>query len=348
MRSSTLLVAFHLAAGCLAAQHGTARYQLVFESTWSATTHPVQFPSGPHFSPLTGGTHTNAVDFWLPGALASPGIEAMAELGSTSPLTSEVQNAVNGGTADQVLVFGGLSPSPGQYSTQFTISADFPLFTLVTMLAPSPDWFVGVHGLPLLQNGDWVDSLVVPLIVYDAGTDDGTTYNSPNLEAVPHQPIAQVTTASGPFQGLPGPVATFTFQRLWGTAAYGCSNPDDSLGVAGAARIGQVLTLSFDDPTGQFAAPALTGLALSSAPAAAFPCGTLLPGLGLVPGQPGEVLLQSIDALAAGPLWSGAPAALPLSLPMQTGLVGQRFYLQGLLANSRVAVTNGVSLLIGS
>jgi serine/threonine protein kinase len=35
--------------------------------------------------------------------------------------------------------------------------------TLVSMVAPSPDWFVGVGGLPLLQDGQWVDELVVPL-----------------------------------------------------------------------------------------------------------------------------------------------------------------------------------------
>ena len=35
----------------------TARYRVRFNATWSATTHPNDFPSAPHFSGLIGGTH---------------------------------------------------------------------------------------------------------------------------------------------------------------------------------------------------------------------------------------------------------------------------------------------------
>ena len=55
------------------------------------TTHPVDFPPGPHFSPLIGGTHSSGVAFWAPGALASDGIEAMAERGNPGPLAGEVE-----------------------------------------------------------------------------------------------------------------------------------------------------------------------------------------------------------------------------------------------------------------
>src|SRR5688500_14268429 len=46
----------------------TAPYRVTFDSTWSATTHPQDFPSNAHFSGLIGGTHKAAVTFWEPGA----------------------------------------------------------------------------------------------------------------------------------------------------------------------------------------------------------------------------------------------------------------------------------------
>jgi hypothetical protein len=37
---------------------GPAQYQLTFEATWSKETHPQDFPSNPHFSPIIGASHT--------------------------------------------------------------------------------------------------------------------------------------------------------------------------------------------------------------------------------------------------------------------------------------------------
>ena len=48
------------------------------------------------------------------------------------------------------------------------------------MVAPSPDWFVGVSGLPLFENGQWVEERRIDLVPWDAGTDSGTTFESRN------------------------------------------------------------------------------------------------------------------------------------------------------------------------
>lgn len=351
MPSNTLLTALCTLATLTAAsaQSGTATYRLTFTSTWSAQTHPIQFPgASAHYSPLIGATHRSTASFWQPGMLASPGIKNMAETGSTSPLSTEIQAQITAGTTQQVLAYGQLNSTPGVQVVTFTAAADFPLLTLVTMVAPSPDWFVGVHGLNLVQNGDWVEQLTVPLQVYDAGTDSGSTHNPPNQPTVPPVPIAPVTTASGPFLNLPGPIGTFALERLHSTLAFGCSNPAGSLSVTGNARIGQTLTFGIDDPSNLFPSPAVAGLSLSNSIPATFPCGTMLPGFGLPAGQPGEVLLGSIDALVTGPQWTGPTATISLPLPMQMNLVGQRFLLQGLLASSRIGLTNGVAVRIGS
>jgi hypothetical protein len=62
----------------------------------------------------------------------------------------------------------------------------------------------------------------------------------------------------------------------------------------------------------------------------------------------GEVLLGSIDVLAAGPVWNGGSVVLFLPLPNQPGLAGAQVYVQALVAGARVGLTDAVSLRIGS
>jgi hypothetical protein len=191
----------------------TAEYLITFEATWSAATHPTSFPPGPHFSSLIGTLHNDEVGFWQPGGLASPGIEAMAESGSTSPLDNEIGVAVTAGDALGVVGAGGIA-SPGQRTLTVVATQAFSNLTLVSMLAPSPDWFIGVSGLPLLgpgPGGDWVNETVIELHTYDAGTDSGLIYTSLNDDTNPAEAIALITTS--PFDGGV-PVGTFTITRI--------------------------------------------------------------------------------------------------------------------------------------
>jgi hypothetical protein len=192
----------------------TARYRVTFEATWSAETHPTDIPETPHFSRLIGGTHSDRAVFWEPGATASAGIEAMAELGATSPLDAEIQAAIAAGTAEGLIEGGGISLSPSRVSVEFQIGRDHPLVTLVSMIAPSPDWFVGVHGLSLVEGGDWVEEKTVMLAPYDAGTDDGSTYRSPDSDTMPREPIQEIEGPPLASGGVVAPLGTFTFVRL--------------------------------------------------------------------------------------------------------------------------------------
>jgi hypothetical protein len=190
----------------------TAQYRVTFDATWSAETHPDDFPAAnAHFSGLIGGTHNASVRFWEPGAMASEGIERMAEVGSKSPLDAEVGAAISAGTAFGVISGGGIGTSPGSVSVTFDMSDQFPLVSLVSMIAPSPDWFVGVHDFSLRADGQWLGRAVVDLWPYDSGTDHGASYASPNADANPQVPISQLS--GFPFEGTP-PLGTFTFVRL--------------------------------------------------------------------------------------------------------------------------------------
>ena len=208
--AATALLIAAAPGGVALAQAPTATYTVTFDATWSAATHPQDFPGNPHFSWIVGGTHDATASFWEVGGTASLGIRRMAEWGATTPLDEEVEAAIALGQADQVILGDLIDVSPGAISHTFTASADFPLVTLVSMIAPSPDWFVGVSGLDLLAGGDWVEQVVVELWPHDAGTDSGQTYVSPNQPTSPQAPIAQITGA--PF--TPGaPIGTFTFTR---------------------------------------------------------------------------------------------------------------------------------------
>jgi len=193
---------------------GDAIYQVTFTATWSMLTHPDGFPPNPHFSRLVGGTHNDMVSFWDNGGMATVGIQNMAELGQTSALETEVQGAIDAGTAENVLVGGGISPSPGMVPLNLAVTTEYPLVTLVSMIAPSPDWFVGVSGLSLWQDDDWVDTLTVDLYLYDAGTDDGADYTSANTASNPHVPITPITGYPAKVGDDVPPVGTFTFTRM--------------------------------------------------------------------------------------------------------------------------------------
>jgi len=187
----------------------TVTYNVKFDATWSQATHPGAYPAGAHFSALIGGVHNDQVSFWTPGGLASAGIEQMAEVGGTTSLSNEVQTAINGGTASAVIQGNGVA-SPGSAAVTVNVSTAFPLVTLVTMVAPSPDWFVGVHGLDLRDGVGWKNQVVVDLFPYDAGTEEGTGFSLSNPDTVPHQSIALL---GFPFASGGPRLGTFTFTR---------------------------------------------------------------------------------------------------------------------------------------
>jgi len=192
----------------------TARYSVTFESAWSRATHPTDYPSSAHFSRLVGGTHSSRVRFWTPGGTASPGIKDMAERGRTSPLDAEVQAAIAAGTAYSLIIGGAIDRLPGDAAAEFEIGREHPLVSLVSMVAPSPDWFVGVDSLSLVEGGDWVAEKLVTLFPWDAGTDGGPTYAAPDQPSQPRQAIRLLEGYPVAEAGVVAPFGSFRFRRV--------------------------------------------------------------------------------------------------------------------------------------
>ncbi len=85
VRCVTVIVAILVSARAWA---GTVNYQVTFDATWSAATHPQAIPAGAHFSPSIGTTHNDQVTFWQDGGTATRGIELMAARPLWVPLRS--------------------------------------------------------------------------------------------------------------------------------------------------------------------------------------------------------------------------------------------------------------------
>lgn len=72
----------------------------------------------------------------------------------------------------------------------FRVDSENHLVSFVSPMRPSPDWFVGVSALELCQETcDWVETKVLYLYPWDAGTADGTSYEVSKVLPVEHGTI---------------------------------------------------------------------------------------------------------------------------------------------------------------
>lgn len=329
------------------AQTGEAVYDVTFTSTWSNQTHPGAFPGGAHYSPLIGAVHGDGATLWEPGGTSTVGIERMAELGSTTMLRNEITAHINAGDALSTISGPGLG-SPSETTLRVTLTPEHHRVTLVTMIAPSPDWFIGTSGLSMLEDGLWADEIVVPLYAWDAGTDSGPNFTSGNQNTNPKEPIELMT--AGPFFGVT-PLATMRFTRVRGTKVYGSPmHPAGTIEVSGDPTPGSEVMVTLFDPMGTMPLPSQSLLAVSSALPQTFPVGRILPGFGLSGATAnGELLIGSPLRRAVGPDLTGPGGAMhSIVIPADPALAGTVLYAQGaFVAPGKIGVTDAVQIAIG-
>ncbi|GGG32583.1 hypothetical protein GCM10011344_36900 [Dokdonia pacifica] len=186
---------------------GIATYTISFDSTWSQETHPHptgNLPSVSHWSDLVGVSHNNQVTFLAMGTPASTGVQNVAELGNSTVFFQEVQQAITENTAYNELDFGDLDTASGMIQGQFETRPEFPLLTVISMIAPSPDWMIAANSIALQdENGTWKEEIVMDLFPYDAGTDSGIDYTSED----------QITSPVGVITSLEG-ISPFSTQKM--------------------------------------------------------------------------------------------------------------------------------------
>lgn len=204
-----------LDAARAASEPEPARYQVVFERTWSADTHPDDFPRLlAHFSPVIGVTHDGRYAPFHGGARPTAGVEKLCEEGKHQPLDGEIRAAIAGGEAGALIeTKEPLRNVPQRATTVFEIDAGHPLVTIAAMIAPSPDWCAVAADVELLEDGRWVERKTLTLEAYDAGTDAATTYRASDQDM---QPRGAVQPNELPYfvrDGRRVAVGTVTFVR---------------------------------------------------------------------------------------------------------------------------------------
>jgi len=179
----------------------TVSYDFTFTSSWNSADHNT-LPNSPHWSDLVGSTHNSNIQFWQLGVVATIGLKDLAEVGNNTNFELEINNAVNIGNAALYLEtsFAPFAAISSATLSDIVVSKDKPLLTLASMIAPSPDWFIGISSFSLLDNqGDWKaqgGTITIDLFPIDAGTDSGTSYEAIN-SPIPSIAIANIGTQYG-------------------------------------------------------------------------------------------------------------------------------------------------------
>lgn len=203
-----------------------AKYEVTFEGLWSKYTHPKDFPANMYqtqFSDIIGASHSSDFRIWEYGGYASDGVRQVAEFGTTKKLEAELKQESN--KIRTIIKARGLyySQLNGKTFAVFRVDNKHHLMSLLSMLGPSPDWIVGVSALELcLKNCSWVQEKIMNLYLWDAGTDSGVSYLSPNSPTIPQERIRRITSTSpnlieSPFYDSNGtrmkPIARLTVSR---------------------------------------------------------------------------------------------------------------------------------------
>ena len=139
--------------------------------------------------------------------------------GQTGILETEIENQISAGNAWKVILPGeSLGAVDEQTGIQVEVTSNFSKVSFISMLAPSPDWYVGIDSHDLCDNGKWRETWNVTFLPpYDSGTDSGLQFTSPNQVTNPPADIFRIThTMDGAFKA-PNPIPSLGEFRFIGT-----------------------------------------------------------------------------------------------------------------------------------
>ncbi|MEO6453014.1 MAG: spondin domain-containing protein [Ginsengibacter sp.] len=175
------------------APYSEASYKVIITMNWAATKFGV--PAGAHFTALAGMVHSKDASLWMPGTLATPGLEDVAEIGNNTKIDAESDAVISKNKALSKFTIAPPSVT-GSVETNLHFNTNHSYISFASMIAPSPDWFIGIHDFNLLNGTIWINDITVNLLGYDAGTEEGDVFNLNNPATVPQQNIALLTPAN--------------------------------------------------------------------------------------------------------------------------------------------------------
>ena len=106
----------------------------------------------------------------------------MFSAGNTTKLYNETKAMIKDNFVYRAYKADGVTVSPGKRSIEIMVEDQYSMVSLISRIAPSPDWFVGVDSFDLCANdGKWMENVVKDLLPWDAGTDDGKEFISSDM-----------------------------------------------------------------------------------------------------------------------------------------------------------------------
>ena len=179
-----------LAGAPVVVPYSEATYSMTVTLNWQTPQFTV--PAGVHVTALIGMVHSTDISLWRPGIQATKGLEDVAEIGNTVNMNIELDSIL---ALNKALSKFTIPPPPvtGTVTRNFNLNTNYPRISFVSMIAPSPDWFMGLHDLNLFEGNKWKDDLTVNIMLYDAGTEDGDVFGYNNPATVPQQNISFLT-----------------------------------------------------------------------------------------------------------------------------------------------------------
>ena len=113
-------------------------------------------------------------------------------LGDPRVLAKEIYRQDRYGNVKSHIQANGPTQKPGNLTlTDIHVDQYRSLVSLITMIFPSPDWFLGISNVDMCNpmTGEWREEYSRDLLPYDSGTDDGTSFESDNSPSDPRKNI---------------------------------------------------------------------------------------------------------------------------------------------------------------
>ena len=194
--------------------YSEATYKVTVSGKWKLPEFSI--PTNVHFTSLVGMIHNNNSYLFRPGSNATLGVERQAEDGNGIPLLAEIDTLISQKKAAASSIIFTL-PYNADVSTFIYANSSYSIYSCMSMIAPTPDWFIGLHDFNLLRNGQWISDTTVNMFVYDAGTEDGDVFNQSGASTTPQQPVTLLTapkaTVLANGNATLAPMATIRFTR---------------------------------------------------------------------------------------------------------------------------------------
>lgn len=162
------------------------------------------------FAPLAGISHSNRFSMFTVRGYANMEIAAIAKTGDVKPFLKFAKalktrhSLVHSIANTSSLVFEGKTAR-----IKLSVDCMHPFISVVSMIAPSPDWIVQINNMNLYdaKMKKFISTMSGNLIAYDAGVDSGTGFTDPADESLdiptePQQNIAPLSEDTmDPFRG---------------------------------------------------------------------------------------------------------------------------------------------------